>query len=213
MRRAIFYVCLLVAILTTAALCLDELRFYLRSEPKSFNPALVADDASETIRYLTGGVLLRMNRESQKLEPELAKAWVVSKDGRTITFTLRKGLRFSDGTPFSAADVKYTMDQLMDPALHSPTGDAFRSTTGKVVVGSHRVRQDHPSPFPRPWPASTSYLTRSPLSRRTRRKRRWPFWVRTMSQTTRRAPTLSCGAIPTTGSAMPPAGNCPTSTP
>ncbi len=89
MRRTFLYVCLLVTVLATAAVCLDELRFYLRSEPKSFNPALVADDASETIRYLTGGVLVRLNRESQKLEPELAKKWTVSKDGRTITFTLR----------------------------------------------------------------------------------------------------------------------------
>ncbi len=133
MRRALLCIGLLVTILVTAALCLDELKFYLRSEPKSFNPALVADDSSETIRYLTGGVLVRLNRESQVLEPELAKGWTVSRDGRTITFTLRPGLRFSDGTPFTADDVKYTMDQLMDPALHSPTGDAFRSTTGKVV--------------------------------------------------------------------------------
>ena len=71
-------------ILVTAALCLDELKFYLRSEPKSFNPALVADDSSETIRYLTGGVLGRLNRESQVLEPELAEGWTVSRDGRTI---------------------------------------------------------------------------------------------------------------------------------
>jgi peptide/nickel transport system substrate-binding protein len=133
MRRTFLYVCLFVTVLVTAAVCLDELRFYLRSEPKSFNPALVADDASETIRYLTGGVLVRLNRESQALEPELAKKWTVSKDGRTITFHLRQAVRFSDGTPFSADDVKYTMDQLMDPALHSPTGDAFRSTPGKVV--------------------------------------------------------------------------------
>jgi peptide/nickel transport system substrate-binding protein len=134
MRRTLWYACLLVTVLVTAAVGLDELRFYLRSEPKAFNPALVADDASETIRYLTGGVLVRLNRESQNLEPDLAKKWAVSKDGRTIAFTLRRGIRFSDGTPFSAEDVKYTMDQLMDPALHSPTGDAFRSSTGKVVA-------------------------------------------------------------------------------
>ncbi len=142
MRRAFFCIFLLVTALATAAVGLDELRFYLRSEPKSFNPALVADDSSETIRYLTGGVLVRLNRESQRLEPELAKAWSVSKDGKTITFTLRQGVRFSDGTPFTAEDVKYTMDQLMDPALHSPTGDAFRSTSGKVVSAVLQLRQN-----------------------------------------------------------------------
>src|ERR1035437_8109930 len=102
----------------------SELRFCLRSDPKTFDPILVDDDASETVRYLTGGVLLRMNRQTQALEPELAQSWKVSKDGKQITFTLRSGVSFSDGTPFSAEDVAYTVQLLMDPALHSPTGDA-----------------------------------------------------------------------------------------
>ena len=155
MRRIFLAISVLVTALVTTAACLDELKFYLHSEPKSFNPALVADDASETIRYLTGGVLVRLNRESQTLEPELATAWTVSKDGRTITFTLRQGVRFSDGTPFNAEDVKYTMDQLMDPALHSPTGDAFRSTTGPVVSAvsaADKISITFPAPgrWPRP---------------------------------------------------------------
>ncbi len=134
MRCTFLRLLLVFVLLLNSGVCLDELRFYLRSEPKSFNPATVADDASETIRYLTGGVLLRLNRDTQKLEPELARAWTVSRDGKTINFQLRKGLHFSDGTPFSTQDVKYTMDQLLDPALHSPTGDAFRPAGGKVAV-------------------------------------------------------------------------------
>jgi peptide/nickel transport system substrate-binding protein len=109
-----------------------ELRFCLRSEPKTFDPLKVDDDASAAIRYLTGGTLVRLNRQSQELEPALAVSWKVSKDGRQISFHLRSGISFSDGTPFSAADVAYTMQQLMDPALHSPTGDSFRSGTGSV---------------------------------------------------------------------------------
>ena len=134
MRRAVLAILLFVALLPAAGFCGDELRFYLRSEPKTFNPAMVADDSSETIRYLTGGVLLRLNRETQQLQPELAQSWTVSKDGRNISFTLRKGVYFSDGTPFSAEDVKYTMERLMDPALHSPTGDAFRSGAGQIAT-------------------------------------------------------------------------------
>ena len=111
-----------------------ELRFCLRSEPKTFNPLLVEDDASETIRYLTGGVLVRVNRVTLKAEPELAMSWKVSEGGKRIRFKLREGLKYSDGTPFSAADVAYTMEQLMDPALHSSTGDAFRSAEGKLVA-------------------------------------------------------------------------------
>ena len=127
---AVSTVCL--GILAASAMAQGELRFCLHSEPKTFDPLKVEDDASAAIRYLTGGVLVRMNRQTQALEPELAQSWKVSKDGRQITFKLRSGVSFSDGTPFSAEDVAFTVRQLMDPALHSATGDAFRSGPGDV---------------------------------------------------------------------------------
>ena len=111
-----------------------ELHFCLHSEPKTFNPILVDDEASENVRYLTGGVLIRLNRQTQELEPALATSWKISRDRRTIAFHLRKGIRFSDGTPFSSEDVAYTMRLLMDPETHSTTGDAFRSGEGTVQV-------------------------------------------------------------------------------
>ena len=111
-----------------------ELHFCLRGEPKTFNPLLVEEDASETIRYLTGGVLIRLNRQSQALEPGLAISWKVSDEGQKISFRLRSGLHFSDGTPFTSEDVAYTIKALMDPQLHSPTGDSFRSGEGQVAI-------------------------------------------------------------------------------
>jgi peptide/nickel transport system substrate-binding protein len=84
------------------------------------------------VRYLTGGVLIRLNRYTQELEGELASKWKVSENGRRIDFELRQGVRFSDGTPFTCEDVAYTVHELMDPALHSPVGDAFRSGSGET---------------------------------------------------------------------------------
>jgi peptide/nickel transport system substrate-binding protein len=130
--RAISIALLCLGLLGHALAQGGELRFCLRTEPKGFDPLKVEDDASGAIRYLTGGVLVRVNRKTQDLEPELALSWKVSKDGRQISFRMRSGILFSDGTPFSAYDVAYTVQQLMDPALHSPTGDAFRSGTGGV---------------------------------------------------------------------------------
>src|SRR5277367_1371376 len=110
----------------------NELRFCLRTDPKTFNPLLVEDESSASVRYLTGGVLIRLNRYTQELEGELATKWKVLDNGRRIDFELRRGVRFSDGTPFTCEDVAYTMRQLMDPALHSSVGDAFRSAPGEV---------------------------------------------------------------------------------
>lgn len=141
MRRTlqfpVFLLCLLLSL--SVAPCGwgqndNELRFCLHGEPKTFNPILVDDEASENIRYLTGGVLIRVNRETQALEPGLAESWQVSRDGRKITFHLHKGIYFSDGTPFSSEDVAYTIRLLMDPQTHSATADSFRSGDGKVDV-------------------------------------------------------------------------------
>ena len=116
----------------------SELRFSLRADPKTFDPILVEDDNSEAVRYLTGGVLLRIQRSTQELAPELATSWKVDAGGRRIVFHLRRDVKFSDGTPFSAADVAYTMNRLMDPKVHSATADPFRSGNAppKVVVES-----------------------------------------------------------------------------
>jgi peptide/nickel transport system substrate-binding protein len=118
-----------------------QLRLCLRNDPKTFDPLLVDEEAGETIRYLTGGVLIRLNRITQKLEPELATGWKISNAGRKITFTLREGIRFSDGTPFSAKDVVATVRRMMDPALHSPIGDSFRAAEGALEAVIERPNQ------------------------------------------------------------------------
>lgn len=125
-------VLLLLLASAMAAVSGGELRFCLRTEPKTFNPMLVEDESSETIRYLTGGVLIRLNRFTQELEGDLATVWKISENGRRIDFDLRQNVQFSDGTPFACEDVAYTIRQLMDPAVHAPTGDSFRSAPGAV---------------------------------------------------------------------------------
>ncbi len=149
MRRRLFLVVLGIGLCRPAWTQGGELRFCLRAEPKTFHPQLVADGPSETIRYLTGGVLIRLNRATQQHEPELAVSWKVLEGGRQITLQLREKVLFSDGTPFSAVDVAFTMRALMDPELRSPTGDSFRSGAGQPLVqvlGPHRVTITFPAP-------------------------------------------------------------------
>jgi peptide/nickel transport system substrate-binding protein len=145
----LFATCLALSQYRALAQSGGELRFCLRMEPKTFDPLKVDDEASVAIRYLTGGSLVRINRQTQELEPQLAQSWKISKDGRQITFRLLDGVLFSDGTPFTAGDVAYTMQQLMDPALHSGTGDSFRSASGNVetkVLSPTQVSITFPAP-------------------------------------------------------------------
>jgi len=111
----------------------NELRFNLHREPKTLDPLLASEAASETVRYLTSGVLIRVNRLTQQLEPELAESWKVSTDAKSITFHLRPGILFSDGTPFQAEDVAATLRRVTDPALHSPAAEPFQGGNPKVI--------------------------------------------------------------------------------
>lgn len=124
------------ALIAANALADGELRFCLRTDPKTFDPLLAAEDASETIRYLTGGVLIRFNRSTQELEPELAQSWKLQDAGKRIDFVLRSGIRFSDGTPFDAEDVLATFRRMSDPAFPSSIADEFRSGSGQMKFTS-----------------------------------------------------------------------------
>jgi peptide/nickel transport system substrate-binding protein len=95
----------------------------LRSEPKTLNPALATDASSLGVIYCMDADLLHINRETQRTEPALAKSWSASRDGRTYTLHLRRGIRFSDGQPFSADDVIFSFEVYLDKNTHSPQRD------------------------------------------------------------------------------------------
>ena len=119
------------------------LKFCLRSEPKTFHPLKIGDDASETVRFLTAGTLLKINRQTQLPEPSLATKWKTQDGGQTVQFKLREGVRFSDGTPFTAEDVVYTFEQVAE--IRSGVTDSLRQgeaaptakVTGKNEVTVH----------------------------------------------------------------------------
>jgi len=126
----------MAAVACVAAQSGGELRFCLRADPKTFDPLLAEEEPSDDIRFLTGGVLIRFNRQSQRLEPELAVSWTVRDQGKRIDFVLRRNVRFSDGTPFGPADVVAVMRRIMDPDLHSGIADSFRSAGGDIRAES-----------------------------------------------------------------------------
>jgi len=74
-----------------------------------------------------------------KYEPELALSWDVSKDGKAITFKLRQGVIFHDGTPFNAQAVKSNIDKLTQSKRPAITG-----ITSVDVVDDYTVRLNLP---------------------------------------------------------------------
>ena len=62
--------------------------------------------------------------------PMLATSWTISPDGRTVTFKLRQGVKFHDGTPFNAEAVKYNFERMLDPKFPSVRRSEIRPVTG-----------------------------------------------------------------------------------
>ncbi|HXE64971.1 MAG TPA: ABC transporter substrate-binding protein [Bryobacteraceae bacterium] len=117
------------------------LRLSLTGDPKTFDALQITDENSEVVRWLTGATLLRVDRVSGEVRPELAESWSIDPKGRAITFRLRSGLRFSDGAPLTSADVARTLHTAFEPGKASPVADVFRSEQGlpEVVVVSPAV--------------------------------------------------------------------------
>jgi peptide/nickel transport system substrate-binding protein len=90
-----------------------------RGVPRTFNRLMAADQPSDMFAMLTQGSLVRVNRSTFELEPWLAEKWESTKDGLTHTLHLRPGVVWSDGTPFTSADVLFTLQAMYDPKVQS----------------------------------------------------------------------------------------------
>jgi peptide/nickel transport system substrate-binding protein len=110
-----------------------ELAWTIGYDPKTFDPAKVEDQESELVRYLTAGVLLRFNRLTQQVEPALAQSWTLSTDGKTLTFKMRPGAQFSDGSSLTAKDAAWSIQRVLLPATAAPVAEEFVSPTGVTV--------------------------------------------------------------------------------
>jgi len=122
----------------------------LRSEPKTLNPVLAADETSRNLLECLTADLIHINRRTQKTESALAKSWSVSADGRRYTVHLRHGIRFSDGAPFDADDVVFTFQVYLDEKIDSPQRDLL-VIGGKPIavkkVDSYTVSFDLAQPY------------------------------------------------------------------
>jgi len=101
----------------------------MRTEPGTFNrfsPRGGNQGAVDALTRVMHAPLVRVNRVTGDVEPWLAEKWTTSADGRTYTLTLRDNLTFSDGQPFTSADVLFTFQALYDPAVDSPVASAVR---------------------------------------------------------------------------------------
>jgi len=138
-----------------------ELVASLRLEPGNYSRYFEATAASDVMSMLTEARLVRVNRVTDEIEPALAERWTTSDDGLTYTLALRKDVKFSDGTPFTSADVTFSFSVAYE-APGSKLGDA-------VMVAGQRLTVMNPDPltvtvrFPAPFSPGVRILENLPI--------------------------------------------------
>jgi peptide/nickel transport system substrate-binding protein len=90
------------------------------ADAEILNPILSVDTTSSRVNAFLYNSLTQDNPEDGSTMPDLAESWDISEDGLTITFYLRKDVTWHDGEPFTAADVKFTWDTMLDEEVNSP---------------------------------------------------------------------------------------------
>lgn len=89
------------------------------SDSKTLDPIFSVQFTERQVLYLIFNTLVRFGPDFS-IHPELAESWKVEEGGKRVTFKLRQGVQFHDGTPFDAAAVKWNIDRRLDPAVASP---------------------------------------------------------------------------------------------
>ncbi len=139
-------------------------------------PLLASDSTSHGIAGFVFNGLIKYDKDI-RIVGDLAESWEISKDGLVITFHLRRGVRWHDGRPFTAADVLYTYQVTVDPKTPTAYAGDFLKVKKAEVLDDWTFRATYDKPFA---PALMSWsvgilpkhllagkeITTSPLGRR-----------------------------------------------
>jgi len=145
-------------------------------EASTLLPILASDSASHSVAGHIYNGLIKYDKDL-RLVADLAESFTVAADGLTITFRLRRNVRWHDGTPFTARDVLYTYRVIIDPKTPTAYSEDFKQVASVVAPDPFTVVVRYRTPFA---PALASWgtamlpahllegqdITKSPLARR-----------------------------------------------
>ncbi|MEZ4818459.1 MAG: peptide ABC transporter substrate-binding protein [Bdellovibrionota bacterium] len=110
---------------------IDEIWINNREEPQYMDPILTHGVPDGALAMNAFARLVQIDPHTAKAAPDLAEKWDVYDEGRRYVFTLREGLKWSDGQPLTAHDFDFAWRRLMDPA----TGAVYASLAYTTIEG------------------------------------------------------------------------------
>lgn len=122
-------------------------------EPTILIPMLASDSASHHIAGLIFNGLVKYDTDLSVIG-DLAESWDISKNGLVITFHLRKGVKWSDGIEFTADDVMFGYETIINDKTPTAYSEDFRQVKKAEVIDKYTFRVTYAKPFA---PALTSW--------------------------------------------------------
>jgi len=109
-------------------------------------PMLASDSASHEIASKIFNGLVKYDK-NLNLVGDLAESWQISADGLTITFKLRRGVKWHDGQEFTADDVKFGFETIIHPHTRTAYSGDFREVEKAEVIDPYTFRVRYKRPF------------------------------------------------------------------
>jgi oligopeptide transport system substrate-binding protein len=111
------------------------------AEPPSLDPGLATDTTSGDVITNVMDPLVKLDKDLEPV-PNLAKSWTVSKDGRTVTFTLRDDGKWTNGDPVTAQDFEWSWKRTISPELAADYAYQFFGIVGAAEYNACKQNCD-----------------------------------------------------------------------
>ena len=117
-------------------------------EPSNLIPPLASDSASHEVAELIYVALLKYDKNIN-LVPWAAQSYEILEDGRLLRFTLRRGIRWTDGAPLTARDVEFTYQLMIDPKTPTAYAEDFLAVKSFRLLDDYSFEVRYDKPFAR----------------------------------------------------------------
>jgi len=117
-------------------------------EPSNLIPPLASDSSSHEIADLIYVSALKYDK-NLNIVPQAAESFEILEDGRLLRFTLRRGIRWTDGVPLTAADVEFTYRLMIDPKTPTAYAEDFLAVKEFRLTGEYSFEVRYDKPFAR----------------------------------------------------------------
>jgi peptide/nickel transport system substrate-binding protein len=129
----------------------DIFTLRIGEDPETLDNIKTTSAAAEAVMATTFAERLIYIDENNIIHGWLAESWSVSDNQREVTFYLRQGIKFTDGTDFNAAAVKFHFDRILDKRNASPVKAYYGTLQEAVVVDEYTVKLVFEEPFAGLW--------------------------------------------------------------